>query len=77
MNRRTFIHELPNGQYELADGEKIEEYLQFERRRLKLLKEMQELKKELMGCKHEVCYDEEGYIYHTRICVKCGRISQL
>ena len=77
MSKRYYLTELPDGNYKKADPKKVKEALKFEKKRKKLRRKRIELAKAMENCKHEVCYDEPGWIYDTRICVKCGHISLL
>lgn len=82
---RYLIHEVKEGKYKgkykKPEKDEIGAALKAEKRRKILLKKINDAEKEIHkiseGCTHPVCYDEPGYVYHTRICITCGHTSDL
>lgn len=77
----TYIQELPNGSYrEVSNAELLTSQV-IGNKRKHLLKEKDNIKKQLNdiydGCTHPVCYDEAGFPYDVRTCVRCGHTSLL
>lgn len=74
-----YIRELPNGNYLKATEQEIQTALTDKARREKLERQLEATKTALeqlrSECRHTVQYDEDGFPYTTRHCVRCGRVT--
>ena len=76
MSERHYIHEFPNGTLRDATPDEVAaaQMTAAEVARLtKVIEEVSAQRKALTnGCKHPVCWDEEGHPYDIRKCLRCG-----
>jgi predicted Rossmann fold nucleotide-binding protein DprA/Smf involved in DNA uptake len=81
MAKRILICEQPDGSYVLASPEQIKQALADEKRLNRIGNQIKKLEDQLeliqSDCKHEVTYDEEGFPYNIRHCLRCGHTSLL
>ena len=81
MGKIKYIQELPDGNYRSCNEGEILHAIGNQRKRLELQDKLEHIKATLKivqdTCKHPVCWDEPGYIYHTRHCITCGHNSLL
>lgn len=79
--RRKLIVELPGGSYRDATPDEVAGALIQEQTRRLLYTQLAAAQKAVeslaKNCPHKVTYDVPGYIYHERICMKCGHVSLL
>ena len=76
---KYYIHENDNGSYREATEEEIRIATEIGAIAKKLSTEIYEAEMKLkdlrLQCTHEVCYDDPGFPFDTRICVACGYTS--
>lgn len=81
LEKKSLIHEKPNGSYRPATISEIAEAVAIGARRETLQELVYLLEANIddltKDCPHTVCYDEPGMPYNVRHCVACGHTSLL
>jgi len=83
--KRHYICPLPDGNYRDSTPEEIalaftlaaniktwEKQIKTEDSKAVCRELLAKIKAVKEGCKHTVCYDEDGFLYYPRTCVQCG-----
>jgi hypothetical protein len=74
--RIEYVQQLPSGKYRHCTTAEIADAKAKQRTRLRLIKVIAKAQADLGAiiddCKHPVCHDTPGYIYHIRHCIICG-----
>jgi hypothetical protein len=71
-NKIDYIAKLPNGKYRYSTPDEIKQAQKMKRRRLKLQRLIDNMKKDVAACEHTVCVDRNSNVCVVRTCVACG-----